>query len=146
MKHEWSVRVRTDSSGLTASARNHSWRVGEPLSFAPKDDLPTALELAVGALAADLIGGLKRMCRLRRIDFERAELSVQWTLDNPLTYIGVVGEEGSPAISTIDGVLYVSCFEEEAIAMAWEESLRRSPLFNTFSKAAAVNLRLNVTP
>ncbi len=140
------MRVRTDSSGLTASARNHSWRVGEPLSFAPKDELPTAVELAVGALAADLIGGLRRICRLKRIDFERAELSVQWTLDNPLTYIGVVGEEGTPAISTIYGVLYVSCFEEEALSEAWQETLLRSPLFNTLRKAAVINLRLNVTP
>ncbi len=147
MKHEWTVRVRTDScNGLTASARTHSWRVGEPITFAPKDDLPSALELAVGALAADLIGGLKRICRLRRIPIGRAELSLRWTLDNPLSYVGVVGEEGSPAISKIEGVLYVSCLEDERVREAWREALDRSPLFNTFRNAVEIDLRLDVTP
>lgn len=146
VNHEWSVRVRTDScNGLTASARNHSWRVGEPITFAPTDELPSALEHAVGALAADLIGSLRRICKLRRIPVERAELSLRWTLDNPLTYVGVVGEEGSPSISQIEGVLYVACFEEEQVRGAWQEALDRSPLYATFSKAARVEVRLNVT-
>jgi len=147
VKHEWSVRVRTDSTKVpTATARNHSWQVGEPLTFAPKDDRPSALELAVGALAADLVGGLQRICRVRRIDFDQAEMSMRWTLDNPLTYVGVIGEEGSPAIAQIDGVLYVSSSDEEAVQDAWKVALARSPLFNTFNKATVVSLRLTVTP
>jgi hypothetical protein len=147
VKHEWSVRVRTDSTGgCTASARNHSWQIGEPLTFAPKDELPSALEMAVSALAADLIGSLKRVCRLRRVDFERAELSLRFTLDNPLTYVGVIGEVGHPGISEIDGAIYVSAFDEDNIRDAWEEALRHSPLYNTLNKAAAISLRLNVTP
>jgi len=146
VKHEWSVRVRTDStSGLTASARNHTWRVGEPISFAPKDDLPSALELAVGALAADLIGSLRRICRLQRIEVDQVELSLRWTLDNPLTTVGVVGEDGSPAISQIDGVLYVASFDNEAIEAAWAMALQRSPLYNTLDKAVDISLRLSIT-
>lgn len=147
MKHEWSVRVRTDSClGLTASARNHSWRVGAPITFSPKDELPSALELAVGALAADLLGSLQRVCRLRRIAFDQAEFSLRFTLDNALTYVGVVGEEGHPGISNIDGVLYVACAEEELIKEAWQEAMLRSPLLNTLQKAVDITLRLNVTP
>lgn len=147
MKHDWSVRVRTESpQKVTASARNHSWRIGEPISFAPKDEHPSAVEMAVAALGADLIGGLQRLCKLRRIDFDRAEISLRWTLENPLVYVGVIGEHGSPAIDEIEGVLYVSCFEEDSLREAWEEVLRRSPLLNTFQKAATVKLRLNVTP
>jgi hypothetical protein len=147
VKHEWSVRVRTDSTqGLTASARNHAWRVGEPITFAPKDEFPSALEMAVGALAADLIGSLRRICRLKRIAFERAELSLRWTLDNPLSYVGVVGEGGHPGISQIEGVLYVSSLDEDRMEGAWQEALTRSPLYNTFQKAAEIDLRLTVTP
>jgi hypothetical protein len=147
MRHEWSVRVRTDSClGLTASARNHSWRIGEPITFAPKDELPSALEVAVGALAADLIASLRRVCRLRRIDFNQAEISLRFTLDNALTYVGVIGEEGHPGISNIDGVLYVSGGDEDELRDAWEEAKLRSPLLTTLQKAADISLRLNVTP
>ncbi len=146
MKHEWSVRVRTESTEpLIASARNHSWRVGEPITFAPKDDQPSAVELVVGALGADLIGSLRRVCRLRRIDFAQAELSLRWTLDNALTYVGVVGEEGTSAIDKIEGVAYVSTFDELRMEEAWAEALRRSPLFNTLSRAADITVRLSIS-
>jgi hypothetical protein len=147
VKHEWSVRVRTESiSAITALARNHSWQVGEPITFAPKDELPSAVEMAIGALAADLVGGLRRICRLRRIPFDRAEMSLRWTLDNALVYVDVVGEEGDPGIAAIEGVLYVSSFEDEAIDEAWQETLRRSPLYTTLGKAVPIDLRLSVTP
>jgi len=146
VKHEWSVRVRADStSRIAASARNHSWRVGEPISFAPKDEDPSALELAVGALAADLTGTLRRICKLRRIDFEQAELSLRWTLDNALAYVGVVGEEGSSKIDRIEGVLYVRSLDEERIQSAWDETLQRSPLFNTLRHSVGIDLRLSLT-
>ena len=146
MTHEWSVRVRTDScGGLTASARNHTWRIGEPITFAPKDELPSALELAVGALAADILGSLTRICRLKRIDFERGEFSLRFTLDNPLMYVGVIGEEGHPGISSIEGVAYISCFDEERLREAWDEALSKSPLYNTLKKAAEIDVRLSIT-
>lgn len=147
MSHQWSVRVRTDSTPeITATARNHSWRLGEPISFSDKDPLPTSLEIAVSALAADVIGTLRRLCKLRRIEFDQAELAFNIHLENPLTYIGVVGEEGSPAIERIQGVLYVSSGDEDEVQATWPDALARSPLYQTLTKAAALDLRLVVTP
>jgi hypothetical protein len=104
VKHVWSVRVRAESRQASRiHARNHTFRVGPPLSFEPTDDLPSALEHLLGALAADLLGTLYTFARRRRLPIDSAELVLNATLENPLVHLGVIGEEGSPGLERVEG-------------------------------------------
>jgi hypothetical protein len=147
VKHVWSVRVRAESRQESRIfARNHAFRVGPPLSFEPEDALPSALEHLIGALAADLIGTLLTYARRRRIEVEAAELSLNCTLENPLVHLGVRGEDGSPAIEEISGVLYVCTFADlPDVDALWQEALQRAPIYNTLAKACRVSVRLVIT-
>lgn len=143
----WTVRVRTaDLRTVTVHARNHAFPVGDPLSFRPTDDHPSAIELMLGAFAADLTQTFRILARKQRVAIDAVEFSAACTLNNPLVHVGVIGEEGHPGLERIEGTLYVSADAEEAILTAlWEETLKRSPLYTTLHKAAVLSLRLQVT-
>ncbi len=143
MKHVWSVRVRAESRHASrVHARNHSFRVGPALSFEPKDELPSALEHLLGALAADLLGTLLTFARRRRVPIDASEIVLNCSLENPLVHLGVVGEEGWAGIGSIDGILYASTDAEPASLEAlWAEVQLRAPVYNTLSRAASVNIR-----
>jgi uncharacterized OsmC-like protein len=146
VKHVWSVRVRAESRHAShVHARNHAFRVGPPLSFEPKDEIPSALEHLLGALAADLLGTLFLYARRRRIPVDAAELVLNAALENPLVHLGVVGEEGSPALEEVSGTLYASidASADDAEAL-WEETLRRAPVYQTLARAARIEIRFRV--
>lgn len=143
----WTVRVRTEASRtVTVHARNHVFPVGAPLSFRPTDDHPSAIELALGAFAADLTATFRAQAALKRIPLDALEFSASCHLNNPLIHVGVIGAEGHPGIERIDGTLYVAADADElALAELWRETLLRSPLYNTFNAAIELSLRLEVT-
>lgn len=144
----WTVRVRADAhQALTAHARNHAFPIGDPLSFRPVDDLPSSLELMLGAFAADLIGTFRNLADKQRLTLDALECAVTCTLNNPLIHVGVIGETGHPGIERIEGTLYVAAeAESETLQELWEETLRRSPLYQTIKRAADLSLRLIITP
>lgn len=143
----WTVRVRADMQrAITVHARNHAFPAGESLSFRPTDEHPSALELMLGAIAADLVSTFRTLARKRRIPLDALEFSASCTLHNPLVPLGVLGEEGNPGIARIEGALYVSAdAEEEMLQALWEETLQRSPLYNTLCGTVEMALRLRVT-
>jgi uncharacterized OsmC-like protein len=143
----WTVRVRADNEQTTTvHARNLAFPVGDPVSFRPTDTHPSALELLLGALAADLIGTFRSAARRRRLPLDSLEMSLNGTLHDPLGHIGVVGEEGDPSVKEIYGALYVSSdAASEALQEVWLETLRRSPLYLTLSRAADLRIRLQIT-
>jgi hypothetical protein len=144
--HRWSVRVSTGGRQIaTAYARAHRFEVGLPLSFDVEYGATTALEQVLGALGADVACGLQRLASIRRIVVDQVEAVVQADLDNPLMHLGVVGEEGSPAIARIEIKLYVGSSEEESrIAELLREVRERSPLLRTFEKTVALDIELRV--
>jgi hypothetical protein len=104
------------------------------------------LEAAVGALAADLSTTFLGLAKRRRVTLDALEMVLNTELDNPLVVLGVVGEEGHPGIACIRGTFYVSAdAEPDDLFRIWEETLRRSPLYCTFRRAAEVSIRLSVT-
>ena len=143
----WTVRVRTEASrAVTVHARNHAFSVGDPLSFRPTDDHPSAIELMLGAFAADLTQTFRALARKRRLPLDALEFSAICTLNNPLIHVGVIGESGHPGLERIEGTLYVSTdAEEEVMTALWQETLQRSPLYTTLCKAATLSLRLQLT-
>ena len=143
----WTVRVRADMQGtVTVHARNHAFPIGDSLSFRPTDTHPSALEMMLGAVAADLTTTFRTLARKRRLLLDALEFSASCTLHNPLLSLGVIGEEGDPGIARIEGALYVSSDEsEEALQELWQETLQRSPLYNTLRHTVEMALRFRVT-
>ena len=143
----WTVRVRTDAQrAVTVHARNHAISVGDPLSFRATDSHPSAIELMLGAFAADLTATFRFLARKQRINLDALEFSATCTVNNPLKYVGVIGEAGHPGIERIEGTLYVSSdAEAPELEILWSETLVRSPLYNTLSGAVELCLRLQPT-
>ncbi len=96
---KWTLRVRGAGKGpSTVYVRHSQFQAGDPLSFDPEYDYVTALEYLLGAIGADLVGGLQVIARRQRVQVNDIEAVVSGKLNNPLTYLGVVGEEGHPGL------------------------------------------------
>jgi uncharacterized OsmC-like protein len=143
----WSLRVRWNAADLaTVYARNNSFNVGPPASFRDKDPYPSAVEYLLGALGADLINGFHRNASSQGIAVDALELALSGSLQNPLTYIGVIGETGEPYLSQINGTLYISTdSDEEAVRAVWQTTLKRSPVANTLKRSARMQIELRIT-
>ena len=106
----------------------------------------TALEYLLGALGGDLVGGFRALARKRRLEIDEVEATVDATLDNPLTHLGVVGEEGHPGLERVAMRVHVATLEpEDAVREVWDEAVRRSPLMRTLGGAARIEVVMTVT-
>jgi uncharacterized OsmC-like protein len=143
----WTVRVRADTSRtLTVHARNHAFPAGEALSFRPANDHPSALELMLGAFAADLTATFRSLAAKNRLTLDALEFSATCQLNNPLIHVGVIGETGHPGVERIEATLYVSSDEDESeLAALWAATLERSPLYNTLCRSVQLVLRMQPT-
>ena len=56
--------------------RTHRYDVGVPLSFDREEQGITALEYVLGAIGADLVVGLQRVARKRRLKLDAVEATV----------------------------------------------------------------------
>jgi len=141
------VRVRSSGTdAATAYARSHSFEVGAAVPFDPEERRLTALEYALGALGADLVNGFRVLARKRRLAIDEVEATVEATLENPLTHLGVVGESGHPGMARVWIRVHVATFEpEDAVREAWEVTLERSPLLRTIAAAARVEATMTIT-
>jgi len=146
--HTWSVRVVADDRRrATVYARNHRFVVGAPVSFDEDEAEVTALETVLGAIGADVAAGLLGRARRHRAEIDRVEIVVRGRLDNALTYLGVVGEEGHPGLTSVRLKVFVSSFEEEEkIQKVWDEMLEKSPLVRTFRDCLRLEFDREIVP
>lgn len=136
----------TDGEVLRVSVRQHQFDVGRPLDFDPEYPRVTTLEYALGALGAELVGGIRAFAARRRLVIDHVEAVVKADLENPLTYLEVVGEEGTPALSEVHVRVYLSSPEKAAVLTdLWEHTISRLPLLCSLRKAARVTLDFLVT-
>ena len=144
--HVFPVRIqRTPGGAARAYARARSFDVGSQASLRESDDSPSAIEYAIGALGGDLVRGLERAAEAEGVPLHAIEISLNGRLDNILTHLGVVGEQGHPGFAAIEGTAYIgSDGEEDAIQRAWQRTLDRSPLYHTLTRCAAVTIALKV--
>ena len=144
--YTWVLRVSTTSpGGATVFVRKHQFPVGVPLQFDAEYNAITALEYVLGAIGADVVNGLQTLARKRRVEIDHVEAVVQGELNNPLTYLGVVGEDGHPGLEKVQVKVYVaSVAAAEDIQCLWQEMLRRSPLVRTFQSSIQFELSLQV--
>jgi hypothetical protein len=134
------------AGGTTAYARNRSFEIGAALPFDVEEGRTTALEYVLGAVGGDVIGGFRALARKRRLAIDEVEATLDATLDNPLTHLGVVGEEGHPGIDRVAIRVHVSTLEpEDAVRAVWDEAVRRSPLLRTLAAAARLEVVVTVT-
>jgi hypothetical protein len=144
--YTWTLRVSATEHGqATVFTRQHQFRVGAPVHFDRTYEAVSALEYVLGAIGADLVNGLQTLGRRRRVVIEQLEAVVEGELNNPLTYLGVVGETGHPGLQKVRVKVYVASPEEEAaVHRLWQEMLATSPLVRTFQAAIQLELRLQV--
>ncbi len=142
----WDIRANaTQRDVVTVHARRHTFRVGAPIHFDVEYDEVSALEYALGALAADVLGSFRSLAHRKRLDVDHVEALVHGELGNPLMYLGVVGESGDPGISQLTVKCYVSSLDDEALVHAvWDEALLRSPLARTFMAAGTLEINMQV--
>jgi uncharacterized OsmC-like protein len=145
-RYTWTLRVSTTPlSGTTVFVRKHQFPVGVALQFDAEYDAITALEYVLGAIGADVVSGLQALARKRRVEIDQVEAVVEGELNNPLTYLGVVGESGHPGLERVCVKVYVaSLAAEEEVRRVWQEVLDRSPLVRTFQPAIRFEISLQV--
>lgn len=144
--YTWTLRVgTTHRDGATVFVRTHQFRVGMPVQFDEEYEAISALEYVLGAIGADIVNGLHSLARQRRVEIDHVEAVVQGQLNNPLTALGVIGEEGHPGLEKVKVTVYVASIETEAeVHRVWQEMLARSPLVRTFQSAIQFDLSFQV--
>jgi hypothetical protein len=144
--YTWTLRVSgTERGQATVFTRQHQFRVGAPVHFDRAYKAVSALEYVLGAIGADLVNGFQTLAHRRRVAIEQVEAVVEGELNNPLAYLGVVGEAGHPGLEKVRVRVYVASSEEEVtIQRLWQEMLATSPLIHTFQPAIQLELKLQV--
>lgn len=148
MPHEnysWNVRITTSEERLTIFSRNNSFQIGEAISFDAEYNSLTALESFVGALGCDLISGLRKRANRMRVVIDNFEAYFRCELHNPLMFLDVIGENGSPAIKQIEGKIYISTFALPGeIEAAWQKTLELSPLYQTLKSTIQFSIEYKI--
>src|SRR4051812_21929713 len=109
----WVLRVTSASKDrATAFVRKHQFTIGAPISFDEQHGAITALEYVLGAIAADVLNGLRAEADRRRLQIDTAEAVVHGELNAPLAHIGVVGATGHPGVQRIEVRAFVGTVEE----------------------------------
>jgi hypothetical protein len=135
--------IATGAQPAKAFARRHQFEIGNPLDFDPQYNQVTAFEHLLAALGGDLAGGFRALARRHRLVMDNVEVVVTATLENPLVHLGVIGEEGTPAIERLTVRAFASSAEGESeLRPLWDEVLRRSPLVQTLMRAAQLEVEV----
>lgn len=143
--YQWSVRVRGEKD-LSAKvySRNHTFLAGQPADFSPKVNAPSAIDYLLASLASCLTVGFKVQASKRNLEIDNLELALKGGLDNVLFHLELE-DEGSPKLEQITGTFYVSSPESEAeLEELWENTLERSPIYQTLKQAVSINIKLSI--
>lgn len=143
----WRARAKATESGATrVFARNHAFDVGQPASFDTADAAPSAVEFLLGAIAGELIAGLRWRASRAGIPCQALELSLSTGASDPGALLGLAGA-GRAGLSEIAGRLYVQCDAgEEVLAPLWRETLERSLIVNSLGPDILLELDFKVIP
>jgi hypothetical protein len=95
----------------------------------------TALEYVLGVIGADVVNTWRVVARQRRVEISDVEALVSGGLKNLLTFRGVVGEEGHPALETVIVRAYVSSIDPEESPASVRRDAGEVPLAEGREKA-----------
>jgi hypothetical protein len=143
----WTVRAHAvGPDEVRAYSGRHVFSVGAQAALQPSDLHPSAVEYLLGALAGDLLRGFRLEAARRSVVVRATELSLAGRLNNVLVHLGVRGEDGHAGLESVTGTLYASMDGDAPTRdAAWQETLTRSPLFQTLSRCATVSIELRVS-
>lgn len=143
--YQWSVRARGEQDlSAKVHSRNHSFVAGQPADFSPKVNAPSSIDYLLGSLATCLTVGFKAQASRRNIEIDNLELTLKGGLENVLYHLEIE-EEGSPRINQISGTFYVSSPEaEDVLEKLWQNTLDRSPIYQTLKLAVPIELKLAI--
>jgi len=143
----WQVRAGAGGGGLTrVFARNHSFEVGQPASFDTADAAPSALEVLLGALAADLVAGLRWRASRLGIEFAQIELSLSARDADPRVFLGLVPPLAR-GLSQVEGRMYVQSEADPTLLQeCWRDTLSRSLIARTLQAGTQLALELKCMP
>lgn len=142
-----SVRITAEPGGdVSLYARKEKAVIGRGWSFDIAEPRLSGAEVFLGALASDVVGLFARIAAQRRLGIDEIEAKLSAELAAPLALLGVVGSGGEPHYQAIRLRAYVGGSADTAkLVEAWEEALRRAPLYNTLRRATVVEARMQVT-
>ena len=147
---EPAVRVRAQGipdGRARVFVRTAAFDVDGQTPFQAGDSAPSALDLLLAALAADLVIGLGREAARAGVRLDAIEARLAGALDNPLVALGVVGETGSAALSAVTGSVWVETDAEPAsVRELWDRACARAPAYVTLSRCATVRIALECMP
>jgi TusA-related sulfurtransferase len=139
---QWRARARSSSPGeTTVYSRSFSWKLGQVLSFEENDSLPTSMEAFLGAVLGEVVDGFAVRCGRSSIVVDDLEANIQSTLNNVLAQLDM--EDGDPSLNSLSVTAFVSSpAHASALRQVWEETLRRSPVWQTLCKSCKAEARL----
>jgi hypothetical protein len=141
--YSWVARVRfSRKNEATVYTGTNAFPISKQASFTQTAH-PTAVDYLLGALGGDLLCGLQAIASRRGVTIDEMEAHVTCRMNNPLVFLGVIGEQGHPCLETITCTLYVSTDVSGAVLQdRWRVTLARSPLVNTLQRCVVLALSL----
>ena len=142
-----SVRITAEPGGsISLYARKEKAVIGRGWSFDIAEPRLSGAEILLGALASDVVGLFARIAARQRLGIDEIEARLTAELADPLTLLGVVGADGDPHYREIHLRAYVGGTAHPVrLQDAWQDALRRAPLYNTLRRATRVEARLQIT-
>lgn len=141
----WSVRVRAAGAGPAKGyARNHSLEIGQAASFDTTDPAPSAVEVFLAALGAELAAALRWRASRRGIAIHECEVSLRARPNNILVFLGAA-DDGHAGIERIEGRLFVDAdAAQETLEEIWRDTLARSLLAQTLARGAVLDIPIRL--
>jgi hypothetical protein len=141
-----SLRVTApDPDVARVSVGRRQFSIGRPLEFDETSPRVAAIEYALGAVGGEVVNGLRAFADRRRLPIDAVEAVVTGELENGLTYLEVVGEQGQPKITRIHVKVFAATGDAFATLALFEEMLDRLPLVCTLRTTLALTIELVLT-
>ena len=139
----WRARVRgRGGMGAEVFVRNHSFAAGQPVSFDTADQAISAIEYLLGSLGACLAVGFQWRASQRGITVHNLEVALQARAQDILVYLGLQ-DAGNPGLADVRATVYVDAdADPEALEELLAETVRRSPVAQTFQHAVSFTAEL----
>jgi hypothetical protein len=109
------------------SIRRQQFVIGRPIELDEASPRISAVEYAVGAVAGEVVNGLRVFASRHRIDLDRVEAVATGELQHGLTYLEVVGEGGQPRIARVRLKVFVATADEPGVRRLWDALISKLP-------------------
>jgi hypothetical protein len=142
----FSLRVTAPGPDVArVSIGRRQFSIGRPLEFDEASPHVAAIEYALGAVGGEIVNGLRAFADRRRLSIDAVEAVVSGALENGLTYLEVLGEEGQPKIARIHVKVFAAAADAVATRRVFDQMLDRLPLVCTLRAALHLTIELIVT-